>query len=293
MGSCHSYDSDAPLPVDVTCKSNSTICNCFHHDQYVQQTTVVRHVSSKWIWTKYHDLILNESLTNIDHEFPLLVVALIKDHAFSAQSDHYVSKTTLCKEKYYEQSRQLLHKTLCTKWYHRYFMQNHPFRWFTMALFDKHGATSRHIINYFADNCFYLPALRLKTEDPKDTATMSDASVKRTLHIDECSVSINLLNHSNDPCSVQLNLFVLDENNEIKDVNSAIRRMNTNHTAAQSYLLVRVNHNSKQTLSKEQICRNYNMSCFDVSLNSEESMHNLFVFAIKYHWFCMVQSVKP
>ena len=69
----------------------------------------------------------------------------------------------------------------------------------------------------------------------------------------------------------------------------------SNQCKAANFILVRINNNNKQKSDNicsseiKQLSRAYNISYIEASLNSEKSIHDLFTFAIKYYWFCMVK----
>eukprot|EP01084_Bolivina_argentea_P004380 8326_1 len=271
-------------------------CTCFNDDKSVTSTTVVHDITKKWIWSANHDSVLIECLSQNNNQFPLHVIYLIKDHAYSTTNDHYVSKAIISQDKYYSKPNLLLSKKLCSRWYHQYFVSNHPFRSLSIALFDSDKQrSSDQIFNHFCNTEVFLPTLQWGSDPPQ-----KNQSAKRTVHVDGCTVSIHL--SANTMTQTDLNakqrsgclkMFILDENTDINQMNRTIQAMNTpwKYPQPSTSILVSTNPKGKapQTRVSQQICRNYNIPCFGLSLQCSKSMHDLFVFCIKYYWFCMVK----
>eukprot|EP01083_Nonionella_stella_P164732 546161_1 len=268
-------------------------CTCFNDDKSVTSTTVVHDITKKWTWSTNHDSILIECLSHSDNQFPLHVIYLIKDHAYSITDDHYVSKAIISQDKYYSKPNVLLSKKLCARWYHQYFVSNHPFRSLSIALFDSDKRRSSDLIfDHFCKTEVFLPTLQLRSDPPQ-----KNQSAKRTVHLDGCTVSIHLVANTmnqtdlNTRRSGGINMFILDENTDINQMNRTIQAMNTPWKYPQPSTSILVSTNPKRNPShvSQQICRNYNIPCFDLSLQCTKSMHDLFTFCIKYYWFCMVK----
>eukprot|EP01083_Nonionella_stella_P070859 189856_1 len=197
--------------------------------------------------------------------------------------------TTNC----YPKTSDLTNKTLCCKW-HRYFFEHSraPAHCLSIVLINTTSdcdLPGRQIRAYFSQNCHHLPVLQ-SDRNPKS----DDDSVKRTLHIDGCTVPVNVanmdLNSMQSAGAYDVHVFLLDGKTDIDAVTHAIQ------TSTSSCILVQTSAKRKSSyihLAKyNQLCRNYNVPCLKLSLNSKKSMKKLFVFAIKYYWFCAVTAVS-
>eukprot|EP01083_Nonionella_stella_P066713 175902_1 len=205
------------------------------------------------------------------------MVSLTKD-----QDD--IPKPTMHHAKFYPKTTDLSNKTLCSTW-HRYFFEHSPSQCLSIALIDTTSNSHlprRQIRDYFAENCHYLPVLQLNRKPKSD-----DNSLKRTLHVDDCTVPVKVSNMDlNAMESADVNMFLFDGKTDINAITHVIQ------SSRSACILVKTDAKSKASrvhlVQQNQLCRHYNIPCFELSLNSKKSMNDLFVFAIKYYWFCAV-----
>ncbi len=149
-----------------------------------------------------------------------------------------------------------------------------------------------------------LPALQHKFTsyfNDKNCAFMQ--TIRRTLIVNQCRASINLqlLNVKWDTMKTQIlklksintsnvNILLLDSSiincSNISDFEETISRKINGSVN----ILVRTNHNNCNKSVENQLCRHYNMPIIDVNLNSDKSVQNLFICAVKYYWFSSVSN---
>eukprot|EP00483_Globobulimina_turgida_P012247 UN12269 len=170
-----------------TTHSCEIVCNCFVNDKTVEDTKVVRYSKSKWIWSHNHESVLNGCLSTAHYNIPKAIILLIKMHSFSAKRHFYISKAMICAEKHYAQINQLLVKRLCSTWY---LSQLAKFHSFPIALIDKSQSNGQHLFNSFGSHS--LPALQRKIHS--NSRNNCHQTTRKTLHINNCQVTINLLN---------------------------------------------------------------------------------------------------
>eukprot|EP01084_Bolivina_argentea_P302470 522076_1 len=280
---------------DLSCNDCSMECNCFTNDKNVKNREIIRYSSSKWIWTQHHDNIFKQHLPNI----PYAIILLIKDHAFSIQQDYYIVEPNICEEKYYIKLNQLLLKSLCSDWY----AQNASiFNSFTITLFSKSNTINQQINGSFANTT--LPALNnIYFSNNENDYIMQ--TIRRTVFVNQCRATINLqlLNvkwhtmkteilKSKSIKNSNVNILLLDNcSNTISDFDEIIRKMNGSvYVIIRAVNTIQINNNICIKAVESQLCRNYNIPIIDVSLNSDQSVKDLFCFVIKHYWFSMVSN---
>eukprot|EP01083_Nonionella_stella_P168109 566663_1 len=280
MGLCYSRCNSS--------KSNdcSVTCTCFLSDGNVQSLATTRSSKQIWIWSETHDTTLNECLTANVHGISLDIIRLIKMHSFCCTHHWYITKESPYCAKYYPQIKGLLVKPLCTDWFE--IESNTSIR---MSLVTKSNTIStKRMYDSFID-CS-LPALFGET-----------SLIRRTLHINECPVSITVGDgeHSAYIRQCQVYLIVLDTNESIKSVQDRMQIIdNMNPSDGKCFVLVRTVtgkkrlaiRKPKQTIFDEaqhdelrQMFMNISPS-IPTTLSSAQSIRDLFVFAVKYYWFC-------
>ena len=163
------------------------------------------------------------------------------------------------------------------------------------------------MLQIFADDVS-LPALQLNINGM--SSSQESITRRRTIFVDHCQFSVQLTN-------IKSNIFIDDIYNiylilidkyddNIKHINNILEKLDKYSTES-VYILVRINneynvnninntkrfprvkkHKNIEIIEEKQLCKQYNIACIEVSLDSEDSMHSLFTFAIKYYWFKMV-----
>eukprot|EP01084_Bolivina_argentea_P050984 93796_1 len=267
------------------------VCTCFLHDTMVKQIDVIRYSKNKWVWSEKHDSILLESLSSNYYNVPKDIISLIKSHSFCAKQNFYIFKPVICNVNYYSTSDQLLTKNLCHQWY---LSKCSTFNSFPIALvteLSNGDANGLHILNRFSGRS--LPALHSTYSNNNNSLQ----HIRRTIHMDNCQISINLFQFEwNSKIinmkSAEIYMILLNETNDINYYDKMLEKMiNATDYKNKCYILVRItnkynNINIRTEYEYKQLCCKYNVPLFNLSLNSDNQ--DLFVFAVKYYWFCNV-----
>eukprot|EP01083_Nonionella_stella_P122785 369581_1 len=130
---------------------------------------------------------------------------------------------------------------------------------------------------------YFNSSATLNAQVPLNGDSLHTHSVKRTLHVDNCTLAIQVsnmdLHHIKSDQSVQVHMFLVDSKTEINVVNKAIHEMRSQtqiETQCRAYILVQIDRKSNTSrihLSEaSQLCRNRNMPSVEVSLKSKQSM---------------------
>eukprot|EP01084_Bolivina_argentea_P096451 173409_1 len=203
-----------------SCHSCGTCCNCFIQDNNIKNRNVIRNESIKWMWSNDHDISLTESLIDI----PLDVIHLIKLHSFSTKHDYIISKPTICNAKYYSNTNKLLCKTLCANWYRH---KMYSIQTLSISLIGNNMQSQKQILDAFLDHSQSLPALRLEI----GSDNTEQQSVRRTIMIDKCAVSVQLGNidfkdiDSNTIQNTHVFMLILNESDDINTADQLIQTM--------------------------------------------------------------------
>eukprot|EP01084_Bolivina_argentea_P268166 455411_1 len=273
------------------------ICTCFIHDKMVKNTSVTRYCKSKWVWSHDHELALFQCLATESYNIPNSIILVLKDHLFSEQKNFYVSKPTIYTEKVYKQMDLLLTKPLCRQWYLSEFSRVQSF---PITLFEiTHNSNSR-IVSVFKRNA--LPALQLHTTSKRHDKFQA---TRRTLFINDIQISVDLrCAQWRDAVSnvyldrSKISMIILNEKDDPREIDTILHTMvNTSGYQSKSYILVRIidqcnNTSSRTKYVDKQLCKKYNISLIEVSLHSDQSIYNLFVYAVKLYWFHAVSNTR-
>eukprot|EP01083_Nonionella_stella_P275563 935914_1 len=90
-------------------------CNCFVNDKKIENVNIVRYLSYKWTWTKYHQSTLVECLHNQSRNGSIDLINVIKSYLSPNKQTLCMSKAIIHNEKHYPMNK-LLNKKLCYQW---------------------------------------------------------------------------------------------------------------------------------------------------------------------------------
>eukprot|EP01084_Bolivina_argentea_P060659 110811_1 len=265
----------APSHESVQCNS---VCTCFTNDKNVTSKHFIRSTSSNWNWSNQHNTMLIECLTNDVYTIPLDIISMIKDYSHSDKHRYPISQSVRSLEKCYSKANHLLSKHLCREWFRTHCSSCNPL---TIRLISKDTKETQQIMDGFRDNESSLPSLH-STDDVHPVA------VTRTMIIDDCPVSIRLYNgNAVSSEATHVHLMILNEDDTIVNIDQRIRHLK----AKSNVILVQTTpRNALPETHQRQLCINHNISFIKASLNRDKSIANMFSFAVKYHWFCSVNS---
>eukprot|EP01084_Bolivina_argentea_P265155 449331_1 len=273
----------------VSCSSQ---CNCFLLDKNIKNVVVARNEKVKWIWTNKHQSTLVAILTDPEYNYnlPTVLVNLIKTLSYSENELFYVRKTHFCEEPHYSKQKQLLKKKLCSTWYHSKLSNLLPF---PIVIFSSDPHNSDNCKQSMSNINKYLQGL---PTDQISNSRLGCCSMRRILNINHCPIQIdvfksNIINDNNMDYYIYFNkpiyFILINTNDSMKTVDKICTSIWNKNNSMNNCILVKMSDecNYVQSLSQKWNIPSVSVDYINYRQNS---IHNLFKFAIKYYWFCQV-----
>eukprot|EP01083_Nonionella_stella_P275564 935916_1 len=239
---------------NVSCECIES-CTCFVNDKRIENVNIVRYLSYKWTWTKYHQSTLVECLHNQSRNGSIDLINVIKSYLFPNSNNQtlYTSKAIIYNEKHYPMNK-LLNKKLCYQWCKSNLSILGPLSIAVVAT----NRTMDQLLCGLNKSTDILPALQPK-KNPAFT-------VRHTVYIDNSQIRLNLIHSTvNYPKNCQVIMVVLGKNNSINEGDKVINKlMNTHKYKSKCFVLVKLlkcnsDKNAIFKFEENQLCRKYNL----------------------------------
>eukprot|EP01084_Bolivina_argentea_P064349 117372_1 len=263
-------------------------CSCFSNNNAIKYTDIVRYSTSKWIWSETHDNALIDTLSNFDYIIPNDIMILIKEHAFHEDEEYMVLQPVIMREKHYSNTKQLLSKNICRKWFDQYELSTHSL---LAALHVSDDKNSKQIFESVDNNS--LPSLQFRAQSGLYLDKYEQ--INKTLYIDECRVRLQLIAVNNEKIDDKIlkypavNIIVVNESEPLINANNTCKKIWDEKKSMENCIMVCVKDPNKKSCQSsykaiQQLAKYYNIPFIPLSNNTNKPIADLFRFVIKYYW---------